>query len=222
MQQLASFEQILSADSAISPDAEITPGDATQVDRGGSRGGNGKFADSLLFHVPDNKQNLYHFHPPIEIRRLLWNYYVSDVDVLLKIIYKPTVEALILSPSEDPKDMDISAQALLFAIYFATLTTMSTAECLRIHKAEKGELLPRYRHALEQSLARVGWMTRQEIPVLQAVILLVVSIFSTLSINSSKSHSQNLGLLTWQKHANYVDAQRHHRWHCSGHGHAPR
>ncbi len=107
--------------------------------------------------------------------KILWDYYVCNVDVLVKILYKPTAESLVMSACTDIDSVDASKKCLLFAIWFAAVTTMSKAECLRSLKEERSSALPKYRQALEQALAQAEWMTSQDIEVLQALILFMVS-----------------------------------------------
>lgn len=80
-----------------------------------------------------------------------------------------------MSHTKDSNGISASTEALLSAIYFASVTSMSSEECLNIHHEERGLLVRRYRYALEQALAKAGLLTSQEIEVLQAIILLIVS-----------------------------------------------
>jgi len=130
---------------------------------------------SFLFNIPHGKRDLRSYHPSPRIGGLLWQHYVNNVDILCKILHKPTVEALIMSSSKDVGKIEASIEALLFSIYFATITTMSTYECLKTNGEERSLLLPRYRYALEQALAQAGLLTTQEPAVLQAMILFMVS-----------------------------------------------
>jgi hypothetical protein len=131
--------------------------------------------NSLLgLSFPRRSLRTYHPHP--EIMGILWEYYVRNIDILVKILYKPTVESIIKSASLNLESLDSSTETLLFAVWFATVTTMSREECLRLHKEERSLLLSRYRHALEQALAQAEWMTSQKIEVLQALIIFIVSL----------------------------------------------
>ncbi len=118
---------------------------------------------------------------------MLWDYYVCNVDVLVKILYKPTVESLVMSACTDIELLDASKKCLLFAVLFAAVTTMSKTECLRSLKEERSSVLPRYRQALEQALAQAEWITSQNIEVLQALILFMVS-SKLIRIRTSYTH----------------------------------
>ena len=106
---------------------------------------------------------------------MFWDYYVRNVDILVKVLYKPAVEKLVVVASGDLKGVNLVTEVLLFAIWFATARSMSTEECLQSTGEHRDILIRRYQYALEQSLAQAGWMTTQEVSVLQALTLLIVS-----------------------------------------------
>lgn len=173
-----SFEKVLCADSNSRDESVRAPHLSPRSGLTGATTPNEKLAGSCLFSLPSTKQDIRSYHPSTEVAAVLWDYYVDHVDILVKILYKPAVEALIKSASGDLKGIDASTETLLFAIYFATVTTMSAEECLRLQGEGRGVLLQRYRYALEQALAQASWMTTQEMVVLQAIILLIVSLAS--------------------------------------------
>jgi hypothetical protein len=132
--------------------------------------------DSFLFNTKNSKANIRSYHPSPRIMELLWKHYIDNVDILVKILYKPAVEALVINASKDLGKIDASTEALLFAIYFASVTTMSIEECQEIHGEERSVLLQRYRYSLEQILTQVGLVTFQDVFVLQALTLLIVGL----------------------------------------------
>ncbi|KAH7370419.1 fungal-specific transcription factor domain-containing protein [Rhexocercosporidium sp. MPI-PUGE-AT-0058] len=129
---------------------------------------------SFLFNTQNSKANIRRYHPSPRIMELLWQHYIDNVDILVKILYKPAVEALVLNASKDLGKIDASTEALLFAMYFASVTTMSIEECQEVHGEHRSVLLQRYRYSLEQILAQLGLVTSQDVFVLQALTLLIV------------------------------------------------
>lgn len=127
---------------------------------------------------------------------VLWDYYVRNVDVMVKVLYKPTVENLVKSASKDLGHLDSPAETLLFAIWFATVNTMSSEECNQLHNQEKAPVLQRYRFALEEALAQAEWMTTQDTFVLQALTLHIVSLSFSSGIWSIIFIA--LGLRSWE------------------------
>jgi hypothetical protein len=149
---------------------------------------------------------------------LLWKHYIDNVDILVKILYKPAVEALVMNASKDLGKIDALTEALLFAINFASVTTMSIEECQEIHGEERSVLLQRYRHSLEQVLAQVGLVTFQDVVVCQALILLIVGLHPYL-LNSPLIMS---GMFSTKGCSLYLDAEWHGYPYCSSDGHASR
>ncbi|KAF2475444.1 uncharacterized protein BDR25DRAFT_301108 [Lindgomyces ingoldianus] len=165
--QVADLESVLAADSSAKDEgasSQCLPSARPKP----------KLEYSSLLGTSHIMQSLRTYHPPPEVMNTLWKYYVLNVDILVKILYKPTVETFVISASRDLEGLSPSSEVLLFAIWFATITTMPAEECLKLHKEEKSTLLKKYRYALEQALAQAGWMTTQEVVVLQALILFIV------------------------------------------------
>lgn len=119
-------------------------------------------------------QNLRDYHPSPGVMQLMWDYYVCNVDILVKVLHKPTVDALILDATREHEYLSASTDALLFAIWLGTVTTMTSEQCKCLLRKDRSSLRQHYQFALEQALARAGWMTTQETVVLQALVLYMV------------------------------------------------
>ena len=165
--KVADIEKVLAADSNANEE-EANPNSRLPVSL------DSYMDSSILLGTSNSKQSLQTYHPSPELSISLWAYYVRNIDMLVKILHRPTVEALVVSASEDLKGIDAATESLLFAIWFASVMTMSTEECWTLHKEERGALLRRYRYGLEKALAQARWMTTQDIVVLQALTLLIV------------------------------------------------
>ena len=129
---------------------------------------------SSLMGRSGTRTSLRMYHPSPSTMHVLWDYYTREVDVLAKILYKPSVEALISDASKDLRTLSPSAEAFLFAIWFAAVTAMPMEECKRVLKESKNTLRERYQNALEQALVHAAWMTTQEVMVLQALLIYIV------------------------------------------------
>lgn len=173
---------------------------------------------SFLFNTQNSKANFRSHHPSPRIMGLLWKHYINNFDILVKILYKPAVEALVMNASKDLRKIDASTEALLFAIYLASVTTMSIEECQEIHGEERSVLLQRYRYSLEQVLAQVGLVTFQDVFVLQALTLLIVGLHPYF-LNSPLIISGMFSIKGWSV---YLDSEWHGHPYCSSDGHASR
>ena len=127
-----------------------------------------------MLGTSSSKQSLQAYHPTPEIILSLWSYYIRNVDILVKLLYKPTAETLVLRASRGLKEIDTASEPLLFGIWFASVMTMSAEECWTLHGEERAALLRKYGYGLEKALAQAGWMTTQDVIVLQALTLLLV------------------------------------------------
>lgn len=130
---------------------------------------------SPLLGTGHTNADLCGFHPSPEHMLLMWEYYTRNVDMMLKVIYKPTVQALIETASNGLAGLAAGPQALLFAVWFAVVSTLNENECLTILQVTRRVAIHRYRFALEQSLVQAGWMMTQDIAVLQALTIHIVS-----------------------------------------------
>ena len=166
---IAYIEEVLTAE-ANANDEEIIPSLEVPVSL------KSDLDSSILLGTANSKQDLRAYYPSPEVIPCLWAYYVGNVDVLFKILYKPTMEALITSASAELNAVDTATETLLFAVWFATVMTMSPDECWAIHKEDRGFLIRKYRAGLERALAQAGWMATQDLVVLQALTLFLVSL----------------------------------------------
>ena len=137
----------------------------------------------------------------------LWAYYVDNVDILVKILHRPSVEALIMSASRNLEGIDTTSEPLLFAIWFASVVTMSAEECRAVHKGERGALLRKYRYGLEKALVQAEWMTTQDIVVLQALTLLIVRL-DILKVRLLRTMLTPLGFRAQEECSYELDAER--------------
>lgn len=65
-------------------------------------------------------------------------------------------------------------QALMFAIYFAAITSLTPDECMIQFGEQKDDLLKRYRFGTEQALAHAELLNSMEMVTLQALVIYLV------------------------------------------------
>ncbi|KAI9789022.1 MAG: hypothetical protein M1833_002774 [Piccolia ochrophora] len=120
--------------------------------------------------------NLNQLYPDVSHTSYLWQLYVSNVDPLLKLLYKPTIEKLIATTNENLEGLTASNAAILFSVFFAAVISLSDEECVTMMGESKVVLHDRYRFAIEQALARAGFLTSQELLILQAFVLYLICV----------------------------------------------
>lgn len=114
-------------------------------------------------------------HPPaVQIFRL-WQTFLVNVNPLVKIFHAPTVQQTILDASGELEKVSRPTEALMFAIYFLAVTSMSDTDCQSILKEPRQALLSKYCHATQQALINSKFLKSLNISTLQALTLYTVS-----------------------------------------------
>ncbi|KAL3430423.1 fungal-specific transcription factor domain-containing protein [Aspergillus tetrazonus] len=130
-------------------------------------------SDQFLFQYSSLAVSLSAFHPDKAQRLILWKRFEESVAPVVMIFHKPSLRKQIMTANSctDNRGADQASEAVLFAVYFASVTSMDAARCA----AELGQthvsLLRHYRFATEQALARANFLHTQSLPVLQATTL---------------------------------------------------
>lgn len=143
-----------------------------------SPGGTSTNDQSFLFGFNSSVLSLRKLHPPPEQVLTFWNIYKTNVDPVLKLLHIPTMEKSILSAAYDMDHISKAQEALVFSIYFASITTLSEDQCAALG-VERQTCLHKYRFATEQAFARCSFLSTQELVVLQAFLLFLVCVRRT-------------------------------------------
>jgi hypothetical protein len=118
--------------------------------------------------------------------------FFTNVDPMIRIVHQPTVRsrleefmrsrtsgARISTPESDYSISNF--EPLLWVIFYAAIYSMRPADVVRYHSQDKRELLLLYRRAAQHSLERAHVLSTTSIEVLQALVLLLVSLSRKLS-----------------------------------------
>ena len=115
-------------------------------------------------------------HPPPHIIQLFWNKYEENVDPLIKMLHLPSTRAIFQALKDDAASIPKHHEPLVFAIYYAAVTSL-TCEESKEHTGEvKWQLQVRYRRYVERALAKEHFLSTEEIVVLQALVLFLLSL----------------------------------------------
>ncbi|KAL3425713.1 fungal specific transcription factor domain-containing protein [Phlyctema vagabunda] len=120
--------------------------------------------------------DLRSLHPLPSQIPFYWQTYLENVDPLVKITHIGTMTKVIKAVQNNLDSLSKSTEALMFAIYFATITSMNAEEVLVNFGVDKATLSKRYRFAVEQALARASFLNTQEIVTVQAFVLFLVCV----------------------------------------------
>ncbi|KAH8800650.1 fungal-specific transcription factor domain-containing protein [Xylogone sp. PMI_703] len=128
--------------------------------------------------------DLQSLYPPFRFISIYWRRYCENVDPLVKIVHKPTLEMLIQRTQASCSNMSRSTVALLFSIFFAAVNSMTPEDTLTTFEEEQGILLSRLGFAVQHALAQAHFLITREIETLQALTIYLISLRATLE-NSS-------------------------------------
>ena len=129
---------------------------------------------AFLFSSSSNAADLLPLHPSPETIFALWQVYLENVDPLVKLFHTPSVQKQVLRASYNPRNSSPALQALMFSVYYAaTLSTRSPKQQTDLEE-DRSVLLGRYRFGVEQALARAGFLSAQDLTVLQAFVLYLI------------------------------------------------
>ena len=133
----------------------------------------------FIFNFNSTIVSLREFHPPSEQIPTYWNIFKANVDPVLKLLHIPTTEAAVLKTAQGFDHVTKPMEALLFSIYFASIVSLSSDDCVVVLGIERQAALRKYRFATEQAFARAGFLSTQELTVLQAMLLFLTCVRRT-------------------------------------------
>ncbi|CAD6441848.1 9203e70e-9c9f-4153-85e8-0ac515cecefc [Sclerotinia trifoliorum] len=105
-----------------------------------------------------------------------WSTFLENVMPLVKLLHVPTMGKIIKEVQHNLDTISRSTEALMFSIYFATITSMSDEEVATNFGVEKETLVRKYRFGTEQSLARASFLSTNEIMTVQAFVLFLTCV----------------------------------------------
>ncbi|KEY65083.1 hypothetical protein S7711_08153 [Stachybotrys chartarum IBT 7711] len=113
-------------------------------------------------------------HPPPDMIQRLWAIYCHNCDPILKILHRPTTQALITAVIESPTTpQPRSTNALIFSIYFAAVSSLSHATCRSQLGQSHDFLVNKYRICAERALASADFLSANDLATLQAFAIYV-------------------------------------------------
>ncbi|KAK4040976.1 fungal-specific transcription factor domain-containing protein [Parachaetomium inaequale] len=113
-------------------------------------------------------------HPLPSQIPFIWQVYTENVDPILKIIHVPTMTKVIKEVRHNLDSLNPSTEALMFSIYYASITSLDEEEVQLNFGTEKNVLIQKYRFAVEQALSKAEFLTKPDFTVVQAFMLFLV------------------------------------------------
>jgi hypothetical protein len=116
-------------------------------------------------------------HPPHSQLCFIYSAFMKNVDPVVKILHGPSLGQYFTAQTEELKCSpgQSGLDALRFAIYYTTATSLAPEECLQQLGEEKAVVLNRFRCGTELALARADFINTEDMSTLQALVLYLVS-----------------------------------------------
>ena len=135
---------------------------------------------SLLFGSnPLRRRELRLLHPPAAQLPALFYLFQKNVDPMAKVLHMPSLRKLVMGAASniDAIPSGNYVEALLFAMYYAAITSLTQEECLQNFHDGRSSLLARYRSGTESALSNADLLSTKEIGTVQALAIFLVSVF---------------------------------------------
>jgi hypothetical protein len=130
----------------------------------------------LLLGCGGDTTDIHSLQPdPVHAFRL-WQLFLERVNPLLKIVHIPTLQPYVMDGAISIGNIPPSYQALLFAIYTISATSLSEAEAPQILGMSREEALAKYTKGMKIALVQFDFMKNYDMVALQALVLYVTTL----------------------------------------------
>jgi hypothetical protein len=112
-----------------------------------------------------------------QIRHRLCDIFFRNVDPLFKILHRPSLQAFIKDgkPYLDYQQDHQAPVTLASAIYLCAVCTLDEVECQSMFNTSKKIIVAEFQQETESALAKADFVTTNDLTVLQAYIISLVS-----------------------------------------------
>ncbi|RMJ29048.1 Transcription factor [Aspergillus sp. HF37] len=124
-----------------------------------------------LFGYSALAHSLRIFHPPFSQLVLLLDHFKENVAPLVRIFHMPSMIQMFWTSIAALDSLDKNTEALMFAIYYAAIISLSPEQCESQLGERRPAALAKYRFVVEQALARANLLNTQSVVLIQAAVL---------------------------------------------------
>ncbi|KAK0739505.1 fungal-specific transcription factor domain-containing protein [Apiosordaria backusii] len=119
--------------------------------------------------------SIHHLYPPPAQIPFLLGVFGENVNSLMQTVHMPAVKKLLL-PSSDgsPPVLGPAQETLMFAIYFAAVTSMEEPDVAGNLGSTKDELTRKFRSGFEHALAKTNFLGSPSLIVVQALLIFLL------------------------------------------------
>ncbi|MCJ1285456.1 hypothetical protein MMC26_004796 [Xylographa opegraphella] len=120
--------------------------------------------------------DMLHRHPSPKTASALWTTYLTNVHPLVKLFFDWDKAPMMERAANEPTSLSLPQEALVFAIYFIAVLSLTDTEFkVLFETSERLLLLDDFQSSVEAALERVGYASTSDLPVLQALYLYVLA-----------------------------------------------
>ena len=121
-------------------------------------------------------------HPSPNSMGALCNIYAENCDPVFKILHIPSLQQFVARAATDVYNIPSRnyVEALLFAMYYAAITSLTPEQCSQKFQEGRETLLARYRMGTEVALSNADLLNTKEMGTLQALVIFLVSCFANI------------------------------------------
>jgi hypothetical protein len=141
--------------------------------------------DAIFVSSSGHPAALVHPSPVIIFR--LWQTYLDNVNTLIKLLHAPTVQQQLLEATSNLDEIPRNLEALMFGIYSMAVVSMTDENCKKLFNEERIVVLKQFQTGTRQALQNAEYLRTSDIVILQAFVLLLVSILSDYLLFSNRA-----------------------------------
>ncbi|KAH8653276.1 hypothetical protein BGZ60DRAFT_497029 [Tricladium varicosporioides] len=106
----------------------------------------------------------------------LCDIYLRQVDPIIKVLHRPTVDRWLRrgQPYLHYPQGHASTEALAWAVCYSTVCSMTEEQCQMLIQQSRSAAVVAYQRACENALDRAGYLTTEDIVVIQAFVLYLI------------------------------------------------
>lgn len=128
---------------------------------------------------------------PSQIQKQLCHIYLEQVDPIFKTLHQPSLRSFMLDDEAylDYKPGDPAPAALACAVCYVATCSLSEQQCFELFRMNKETMVSIHQKETEAALLRADFITSNDLTVLQAFALSLVSSTSAVGLAADAEHS---------------------------------
>lgn len=125
----------------------------------------------------DNSSRLFATLTELQTNEQLLRLFFTQVDPVIKILHQQSLTEYALNgkPYLEYDPLHPAPAALVAAVRFVSVSSLSKEQCVDLFATTKESMASKYQKEAEDALARVDFITTNDMTVLQAFVLSLVS-----------------------------------------------